>query len=693
MHLGLVWARKELDSGQRKSSVAVMITTIRWGILATGRIAGVFAKGVKASKYGVLGAVASRELSSARAFADKFGVARAYGSYAEMLADREIDAVYVATPHPLHAEWAIRAAEAGKHVLCEKPAGMNHAEAMAMVETARERGVFFMEAFMYRCHPQTRQVAELISGGRIGEVRLIQASFGFDARFDPTSRAFAQALAGGGILDVGCYPVSMARLLAGAARGKPWADPIEVTGAGHVGEESRVDEWAVATLRFEGGLWAQISTGVRLQQENVLRVFGSEGSILVPDPWLPSGDGGPGRIVVSGKGGQPPEEISVEVERSLYALEADAFAEGVARGEAPWPAMSPDDTLGNMRVLDLWRAGAGLVYDSEKPESAGRNQVAGRPLSEREERRRGTMRYGEMAGIDKPLSRLILGADNQTSFPYAAVMFDDFVERGGTVIDTAHIYQRGQCEAMVGHWLRARGVREEIVLLGKGAHTPHCFPDTIGSQLEESLSRLQTDYVDLYMMHRDNADVPVGEFMDALNALRKAGRMRAYGVSNWSIQRVDEANRYAAAKGMPGLAGVSNNFSLARMVVVPWAGCETVSDEETRRWFAERQMPLLAWSSQAHGFFTGRVARGGDPSEMVTRCWGAEDNFLRLDRVNELARRRGLSPIAITLAWVLHQPFPTYALIGCRTVAETRSTWEGLAVELTEQERNWLDLK
>jgi predicted dehydrogenase/aryl-alcohol dehydrogenase-like predicted oxidoreductase len=670
-----------------------MITTIRWGILATGRMAGVFAEGVKASRYGVLGAVGSRNVASARAFADQFGVGRAHGSYAELLADDEIDAVYIATPHPVHAEWAIRAAEAGKHVLCEKPAGMNHAEAMVMVETARERGVFFMEAFMYRCHPQTRQVAELISGGRIGEVRLIQASFGFDAKFDPASRAFAQALGGGGILDVGCYPVSMARLLAGAARGQPWADPIEVTGAAHVGKESRVDEWAVATLRFEGGLWAQISAGVKLQQENVVRVFGSAGSILVPDPWLPSRDGGPGRIVVSTHGNQPPEEISVGVDRSLYALEVDAFAEGVAVGMAPWPAMSPADTLGNMRVLDLWRAGAGLVYDGERPAAAGVNRLAGRPISGRKERQQGAMRYGTMAGIEKPLSRLIFGADNQTDFPYAAVMFDDFVERGGTVIDTAYVYGRGVCESMVGHWLRARGVREEIVLLGKGAHTPHCFPDAIGSQLSESLGRLQTDYVDLYLMHRDNVEVPVGEFMDALHSLREAGRIRAYGVSNWSIRRIEEANRYAEEKGIPGLAGVSNNLSLARMVQVPWAGCETASDAETRQWLAERQMPLLAWSSQAHGFFTGRVARGSDPSAMVMRCWGAEDNFLRLDRVNELARRRGCSPVSVTLAWVLQQPFPTYALIGCRTVAEMRSTWEGLAVELTEQERDWLDLK
>ncbi len=662
--------------------------TVRWGILATGRIAGVFAEGVRASRTGELAAVASRDPSPARKFAERFGIERAYGNYADLLGDDRVNAVYIATPHPMHAELAIRAAESGKHVLCEKPAGLNHAEAMAVVEAARARGVFFMEAFMYRCHPQTRLLAELVSGGRIGEPRMIQASFGFDAPFEPGSRVFAQSLGGGGILDVGCYPVSLARLLAGAAAGKAFLDPVDVSGAAHLGPESRVDEWAAATLRFPGGILAQISTGVRLRQENAVRVFGSEGSLLVPDPWMPGRDGSPCRVVVYSKGDDPPEEIPVPTDRPLYALEADAFAAGVAAGSAPWPAMSVDDTLGNMRTLDSWRTAVGLEYDSERPEGAGRNTVAGRPLA----RAGGTsMPYGRIAGMDKPVSRLVFGVDNQTTFPHAAVMFDDFFERGGTCFDTARIYRAGLCEKMMGSWLRERGVREEIVLLGKGAHTPNCFPGAIERELEESLERLQTDYLDLYLLHRDNPEVPVGEFVEALDELRKAGRFRAYGVSNWTMARIDEAERYAAARGLPGLCCVSNHFSLARMVEPPWPGCVAATDPGFRNWFQKNRLPLFAWSSQAQGFFAGRASRAGGSDEMILRCWGIEENFRRLDRVNTLADRRGLSPASIGLAWVLHQPFPVYPLIGCRTLAETRTSTEALTVELSPDEVTWLD--
>src|SRR5262249_34925205 len=155
-----------------------------------------------------------------------------------------------------------RAAEAGKHLLIEKPLGINHAEAMAVVEAARRHDVFLMEAYMYRCHPQTARLVELIREGAIGEVRVIEASFGFDIGDKPDHRLLDHGLAGGGILDVGGYPVSISRLIAGAAAGTGFADPIEVHGAGHIGASGRVDEWAVATLRFPGDIVAQVMCGI-----------------------------------------------------------------------------------------------------------------------------------------------------------------------------------------------------------------------------------------------------------------------------------------------------------------------------------------------------------------------------------------------------------------------------------------------
>jgi predicted dehydrogenase/aryl-alcohol dehydrogenase-like predicted oxidoreductase len=664
---------------------------VRWGILATGRIAGIFAEGVQASRTGQLEAVGSRSLDAARAFARKHGVAHSHGSYEGLLANAKVDAVYIATPHPLHAQWAIRAAEAGKHVLCEKPAGLNQAEAMAMIEAAQRHGVLFMEAFMYRCHPQTRHLADLIAVGRIGELRLIRATFGFDSSLNLQSRIFSQALGGGGILDVGCYPVSMARLLAGAGSHLPFAEPLEVSGAAHLGTESRVDEWAAATLRFKGDVIAQLSTSIRLQQDNIVQAFGSTGHLTVPNPWMPGRTGEPGKILLFSKNQSSPEEILIPSGRPLYALEVDAFAAGIASRSALWPAMSPEDTLGNMRTLDRWREAIGLSYDSERAEAMNRNTVAARPLKRRPAGTR--MTYGELPGGGKRVARLVLGADNQTTCPHASVMFDDYFERGGNCFDTAHVYRGGRCESVLGAWMRARSIREEVVLIGKGAHTPNCYPKAVHAQLSESLDRLQTSHVDLYMLHRDNPDVPVAEFVDALHEEQQRGRIRAYGVSNWTTERVESANRYAEKAGLPPLACVSNQFSLARMLDAPWPGCVSANTPSSRAWFEQTQMPLLAWSSQAQGFFTGRVGRGENPTSTFNRCWNCDDNYRRLERVALLSKRRKVDPSAAALAWVLQQPFPTFALIGCRTPFETGSSMQALTLDLSPEELAWLDLR
>ena len=186
----------------------------------------------------------------------------------------------------MHAEWCIKAAKAGKHILCEKPLTLTHAEALPVIDAARRHNVFLLEAFMYRCHPQTLKLVELIREKAIGEVRLIQASFGFHRPFDPNQRLFSNELGGGGILDVGCYPVSMSRLIAGVALGQPFAEPTEVNGCGHLATTG-VDLWAVASMKFPGEILAALATSTQVQQDNALRIFGSEGSIFVPNPGDP----------------------------------------------------------------------------------------------------------------------------------------------------------------------------------------------------------------------------------------------------------------------------------------------------------------------------------------------------------------------------------------------------------------------
>lgn len=338
-------------------------TPLRWGILGTGYIARTFARALGGTEAGRLVAVGSRGGETAARFAQEWGGIRSHASYVDLVRDPDVEAVYVATPHPTHAEWAIAAAQAGKHVLCEKPLTLDLADSQRVIAAARAAGVTLMEAFMYRCHPQTAKVVELVRDGALGRVGLVQAAFGFHCDFQPGHRLFANALGGGGILDVGGYPLSMTRLLAGAAAGRSFADPATVTGSARLHAEEGTDLYAAATLGFAEGLLAQVSCGVNLELENVVRVFGSGGQLLVAQPWFAAGEGGATRLLLQRRG-RDPEEIVVSAPRSLYAYEAEAFAAAARAGATEVPAMSHADTLGNMAALDAWRRAAGVIYGS-----------------------------------------------------------------------------------------------------------------------------------------------------------------------------------------------------------------------------------------------------------------------------------------------------------------------------------------
>jgi predicted dehydrogenase/aryl-alcohol dehydrogenase-like predicted oxidoreductase len=665
-------------------------STVNWGILGAGAIARAFANGVKQSKHAKLVAIGSRTQSKADAFAKEFAIPTAHGSYEALLADPNVQAVYIATPHPQHAPWAIAAAKAGKHLIVEKPLAPNYGQAMAIVEAAEVHHVFLMEAFMYRCHPQTAKVVQLIREGAIGKVSVIQATFSFQSGFNPDSRLWSNESAGGGILDVGCYPVSYARLIAGAATGKDFADPIHVSGAGKLHPQTKVDEYALATLKFPGDIVANLATGVGLNQENVVRIFGTEGSITLSNPWVANREGNaPSKFTLNKKG--KAEEITVDSPVTSFALEIDIASQAILAGrtQAPSPAMTPADTLGNIRTLDQWRQAVGVVYEFEKPGKVP--TVTGRPLARSPQ---ATMKYGKVERLDKPVSRLVMGCDNQPNLPHAAAMFDDFFEHGGNTFDTAYIYGGGAHERQLGQWIKTRNLREQVVVIVKGAHTPHCHPFPLSQQLKESLERSEFGYADIYIMHRDNPEVPVGEFVDVLNEHVKAGRIKIFGGSNWSIQRIQEANAYAAKKGLQPFSLVSNNFSLARMVDPVWHGCISASDPQSRAWLTETQTPLFAWSSQARGFFLpGRAAPDKKEDAELVRCWYSEDNFQRLARANELAKKKNVLPINIALAYVLSQPFPTFPLIGPRYLSETRTSFPALDITLTPEELKWLNLE
>lgn len=289
------------------------------------------------------------------------------------------------------------------------------------------------------------------------------------------------------------------------------------------------------------------------------------------------------------------------------------------------------------------------------------------------------------------IERLVLGtqvAEPPGTVDEAFPVFDAWFERGGRSFDTAHAYGDGATDRALGAWLESRGVRDECEVIGKGAHTPHCDPEHVTTQLVESLEWLRTDRLDVYLLHRDNLDVPVADFVDVLNEHHRAGRMRAFGGSNWTAARIDASNDDAARRHLVGMTVVSNQLSLARMVAPTYPGTVSAGDPDFRRWLDERGHTLLAWSSQAAGFFAGL-----EPDGFLAHAWFDDDNLERRRRAVQLAGELDCAPTTVALAWVLHQPSNIRPIIGPRSVAELDSSLRALEMTLTPQQRLWLDLR
>jgi xylose dehydrogenase (NAD/NADP) len=325
---------------------AMMRAPLRWGILGCARITRRgLVPGIRASGAGVLHALASRDPATARARAAEFGIPRAHDSYEALLEDPDVDAVYIPLPNELHRPWVIAAADAGKHVLCEKPLALDGPEAEGMVAHCRDRGVLLMEAFMWRHQPRALQLRRLIREGAIGALRLIRSSFSFpiaagDWRLDP-------ARGGGALWDVGCYGVSAARFFAGA-------EPADVRSIAHVGPTG-VDLTLTALLEFPGGVLATVDCSFEQPYRCSCELVGTRGVIEVPDAFLPPAQGRPtarSRTIGSAcDSGATSDDIRIlEFEPiNQYAAMVDAFAHSVAAGALLDPA---EDGLAQMIALD-----------------------------------------------------------------------------------------------------------------------------------------------------------------------------------------------------------------------------------------------------------------------------------------------------------------------------------------------------
>ena len=343
--------------------------------------------------------------------------------------------------------------------------------------------------------------------------------------------------------------------------------------------------------------------------------------------------------------------------------------------------------------LDRWRKEVGVFYSQDKPENRDR-PITGK-LSSIE---RDSSQMKKLPGLSKTLFPIVFGCDNQSDANHAFAMFDHYTSLGGNVFDTAYIYNDGMSDQYLGRWINARNNREEIVVLGKGAHSPDCFPSAIRPQLEETLSRLQSNYLDIYCLHRDNLDVPVSEFIDSLNDLREEGLIKVFGASNWSLDRFKEANEYAHSTNQQPFTLVSNNFSLARMIEPVWPGCVSCSEEDFKSYLEANQIAIFPWSSQARGFFLDQqefqgATHGANPNlaEQI-RVWHSEENLERRSRCFKLAKELNVEPIQVALSFVINQNFPSFPLIGPRNFFETESSVSSLDFNLDSKQLSWLDL-
>ena len=317
------------------------------------------------------------------------------------------------------------------------------------------------------------------------------------------------------------------------------------------------------------------------------------------------------------------------------------------------------------------------------------------------------MQYDKINGLEKSISKLIIGNDNQTDYDEAAKLWDHWIDVGGNAFDNAHIYGGGSMETLLGKWHKTRNNLNDLVIIAKGAHTPNCDPKSISMQLTESLDRLKCDNVDIYIMHRDNTDIPVSEFIDVLNEEKQKGRIKIFGGSNWTLQRFQEANDWAEKNNKFGFSILNNNLALCKMINPLWSGCVSSNDTKILEYLENTNTAHLSWSSQGRGYFlpdeiTKKIEdkitkdeswrKPGEHSSGPLSCFDSKDNRKRKNRAESLAISKKTTAQNIAGAWPINLNFPSFALIGPRKIAEIDSSLNNLKINLNNEEIAWLNL-
>ena len=657
---------------------------IRWGVIGTGAIANAFAHSIKHCNYSELISVYGRNKETLKVFSKKFNI-NGIDAVEKLLSSNDVDAIYIATPHSSHFKYAIEAIKNKKHVLCEKPIAMNHIESMVLFGLAKDFEVFLMEAYMYRTHPQTFNILQNIECLRgTNEKVEINSSFGFNAEIPKEHRLRNPMLGGGAIMDVGCYPLSMSKLLAGRLLKKPYADPKSIEACGNL-DETGVDSNSKARILFSENIEANISCAINEEYENNLEIISGDYKLSVSQPWhCGQFQDGYSSIKVYSKN-KLVDEISYKDEVGLFTREIDHASDCILNNKLESDLISHADSQSIMLWLDKWRKELGIKCPHESKENS--QLIKSNFFSIQNKKLEGI----KIDGFDKDFSKLALGCDNQTSDIHAFAMFDYFYGAGGRVFDTAYIYNNGMGDKYLGNWINSRGVQEEVLVLGKGAHTPDCRPECIKPQIIESLERLNLDKIDIYCLHRDNNDIPVSEFIDALDEIKNAGLIHKIGASNWKLERFKQARDFALQENKEPFTILSNNFSLAEMIDPVWPGCVAI-DDNFLDYVNQNNIMLFPWSSTARGFFIKKkeIATSdhfSNPSmDEEKRVWHSETNLKRREICFNIAAERNVEPIEIALAYVIQSSKTIFPLIGPRTINELNSSIFATSLNLTNAE-------
>ena len=666
------------------------MSKVRWGVIGTGSIANAFAHSIKHCKYSELIAVFGRNKETLQEFSSKFN-AIVINDIDELVTSNAIDAIYIATPHSSHFEYALQAIKNNKHVLCEKPIAMNHIESMVLFGLAKDFKVFLMEAYMYRTHPQTFNILKNIESLRGTNKKIeINSSFGFHAEIPKDHRLRNPMLGGGAIMDVGCYPLSMSKLLAGHILNKSYADPISIEASGKL-DETGVDNNSKACILFSENIEANISCAINEEYENNLEIISGDYKLSVSQPWhCGQFQDGHSSIQIYSKN-KLVDEISYKDEVGLFTREIDHASECILNNKLESDLICHADSQSIMLWLDKWRKELDIKCPHELKENS--QLIKSKFFSIQNKKLEGI----KIDGFDKDFSKLALGCDNQTSDIHAFAMFDYFYGAGGRVFDTAYIYNNGKGDKYLGNWINSRGIQEEIVVLGKGAHTPDCRPECIKPQIIESLERLNLDKIDIYCLHRDNIDIPVSEFIDVLDEIKAEGLINKIGASNWNQERFKQARDFALKENKEPFSILSNNFSLAKMIDPVWPGCVAI-DNNFLDYVDQNNIILFPWSSTARGFFIKKkeIATSdhfSNPSmDEEKRVWHSEANLKRREICFNIAAERNVEPIEIALAYVIQSSKIIFPLIGPRTINELNSSIFATSVNLSDEEIEQLSI-